>query len=235
MLRDPIEAEIAERDQAADCARIDAAIGMAKQDIAALEVRQLDPHEMRKDWLAIRDKTVFTIRDVRRNIVKRAHEAKETERWMVEQFLHKESDSRVIREFSTELQKVPTGAVVDYLRYLIQIDDVARIQSIRAVFAARVDHQRYKASFDRMLTQFAFAKCGELCERLARIYRLAENMDARVVDLFCTHAPTNQSCAPTSQRPASVGASLIQPVEIDAGVRPGLPLEHQDASAVDPQ
>jgi hypothetical protein len=43
MLRDAIEAERAERDQDADCARIDAAIELAKKNIAALESRELDP------------------------------------------------------------------------------------------------------------------------------------------------------------------------------------------------
>src|SRR5271165_6803739 len=77
MLRDAIEAERAEREQDADCARIDAAIELAKKDIRALKSRQLDPEEMREKWSAIRDQTIFVIRDVRRNIVKRASEAKE--------------------------------------------------------------------------------------------------------------------------------------------------------------
>ena len=41
MVKDVIEAERAERDQDADCARIDAAINLAEQDIAALESRQI--------------------------------------------------------------------------------------------------------------------------------------------------------------------------------------------------
>ena len=53
MLKGVIEAERAERDQEADCARINAAIGLAEQDIAALESRQLEPDEMREKWSAI--------------------------------------------------------------------------------------------------------------------------------------------------------------------------------------
>ena len=51
MLKRAVEAERAERDQDADCARIDAAIALAEKDIAALEDRQLAPEEIRKQWL----------------------------------------------------------------------------------------------------------------------------------------------------------------------------------------
>jgi hypothetical protein len=211
-----VEAERAERDQDANCARIDAAIGLAEQDIAALRGRQLDQDEIRKEWSAIRDRTILAIRDVRRNIVKRANEAKETETWMIEKLLRKESDGRVLREFSATLQEVPTKELLDYLRYLIQIGDLARIQSVRVVFAARDDHQRFDVTFDRMLSQFALAECGDLGERLARICRSAEKADARVAGLFCAHGATNRSRAPTSQRLAQVEAPMINAPDIDA-------------------
>ena len=57
MLKNAIEAERAERDQEADCARIDAAIVVSEQDITALEDQQLDQLEMQKRWSAIRDRT----------------------------------------------------------------------------------------------------------------------------------------------------------------------------------
>jgi len=46
MLRNAVEAERAERDQDADCARIEAAVDMAKQAITALEHQQLDAEEI---------------------------------------------------------------------------------------------------------------------------------------------------------------------------------------------
>ncbi|TMJ21842.1 MAG: hypothetical protein E6G96_20340, partial [Alphaproteobacteria bacterium] len=64
MLNNAIEAERAERDQEADCARIDAAIVVSEQDITALEDQQLDQLEMQKRWSAIRDRTILAIRDV---------------------------------------------------------------------------------------------------------------------------------------------------------------------------
>jgi hypothetical protein len=89
MLKDAIEADRAERDQDADCARIDAAIGLSEQDIAALEDRQLDPDEMRKQWSTIRDRAILAIRDVVHNVVKRAKEAKATEDGMVQKLCAK--------------------------------------------------------------------------------------------------------------------------------------------------
>ena len=49
MLRDAIEAERAECDQDADCARINVAIELAKKDFAALENRELDPEDIKNN------------------------------------------------------------------------------------------------------------------------------------------------------------------------------------------
>jgi hypothetical protein len=209
MFKDAVEAERVEQDQDADCARIDAVIGLAKQDIAALRGQQVDPDELREKWSAIRDRTILAIRDVRRNVVERANEARETTTWMiekVEQTLRAESDPRVIREFSAELREVPTEALLDYLRYLIKFGDVARIQSVRDVFAARADHHRYNASFERTLAQFALPKFGDLGERLVRICRSAEETDATLADLFSTHGTNDGSSARMLQRLAPIEA-----------------------------
>jgi len=101
MLEDAIEAERAERDQDADCARIDAAIGLSEQDIAALEDRQLDPDEMRKQWSAIRDRTIIAIRDMVHNVVKRAIEAKATEDCIIQKFVREESNEGLWASFQS--------------------------------------------------------------------------------------------------------------------------------------
>ena len=162
MLKGAVEAEHAERDQDADCARIDAAVALAEKDIAALADRQLAPDEIRKQWFAIRDRTILAIRDVRNNIVKRANETKATQRWMIEKFVRDESDERILREFSITLKEVPTKELVHYLGYLSKIGDRARIQTICAVFAARDDRSAYNVSFDKMLAQFAEAEYGDI-------------------------------------------------------------------------
>jgi len=197
MLRNAVEAERAERDQDADCARIEAAVDMAKQAITALEHQQLDTEEIHEKWSAIRDQTIFVIREVRRNIIRRAKEAEETERSIIQKFWQEQSDGGVIHAFSAELQKVPTQRLLDYLRYLIQVDDLARIQSLRMVFKARVDHRRHEPTFDGMLAQFARAKCGDLGERLVRICRLAQRTDAIIANLLSAQGKINRSCEPT--------------------------------------
>jgi hypothetical protein len=77
MLRDIIETE---RQQDADCARIEAAIRLAEGRIAALQVRLLDEAEKRERWHTIRDQTILAVRDVRHNVIKRAIEAKDSKR-----------------------------------------------------------------------------------------------------------------------------------------------------------
>ena len=133
MFKDADEVERAERDQDADCARIDAAIDAAEKAIAAIEARQPYPDERREQLSAIRDRTILAIRNVRHNIMKRANKAKQTERWMVQKWLHEVNDDRILSEYTADLQKVPTQGLFDYLGYLIRVDDLARIQSVNAV------------------------------------------------------------------------------------------------------
>ena len=197
MLKNIIDAE---RDQDADCARIDAAIHLAERDIATLESRQLDSDEARKGWFAIRDRTILAIRDVRRNVIKRANEAKETERWMIEKFFRERANGNPLHEFSVTLQDIPTKGLLDYLCYLIRVGDPARVQCVRVAFKARLDHHRYYVTFDRMLAGFAFAESGDMRERLARICRSAEKADARVVDLFAAYGSAKRLRALTSQQ-----------------------------------
>ena len=216
MLKDAIEAERAERDQEADCARINAAIGLAEQDIAALETRQLEPDEKRKKWSAIRDRTILAVRAVRHNIIERAIKAKQTERWVIERSICEESETRGVREFSAELKKIPTKDLLDYLRYLIKIGDQARIQSIRIVFEAREDRQAYDVTFGKLLAQFAPAEYGNLRERLTRICRLAENVDARIANLFAAYSVTNCSRALTPPKYAPIKPPRLDVSACDA-------------------
>ena len=109
---------------------------------------------------------------------------------MIQKFMHSESDGMVVGAFSAALKEVPTRKLVDYLRYLVKIGDRARIQSVKIVFADREDRQAYDVTFGNMLAQFALAEYGDLGERLGRICRLAEKVDARVANLFCAYSTT---------------------------------------------
>jgi len=185
MLKDLLEAERAERNQEADCALIDAAVRLADREIAFFEGRQLDPDELRKKWCAIRDRTILVVRDVRRNVVRRANEAKETERWLIEKWFREKSDDAVLGELSSTLEQVPTKGLLEYLTCLIEVGDLARIQCVCMVFATRHDRQQYQVSFDKVLTQFVLNRCGAMGERLARILHSAGQVDAKIADLFC--------------------------------------------------
>src|ERR1700730_13557309 len=121
MFKDADEVEQAERDQDADCARIDGAIDTAQKAIAAIEASQPYPDERREQLSAIRDRTILAIRNVRHNIMKRANKAQQTERWMVQKWLREVNDDRILSEFTADLQKVPTQGF-DYLGYLIRVD-----------------------------------------------------------------------------------------------------------------
>jgi hypothetical protein len=145
--------------------------------------------------------------------------------------MREESDEMVMREFSVALKEVPTRDLVDYLRYLVQIGDRARIQSLRIVFAAREDRPAYNVTFGKMLAQFALAQHGDFGERLTRICHLAEKVDERIANLFCAYSITNHSRALTPPQLPQVKAPMIDAVDVAAcAVRSG---EHTQTSFQD--
>jgi hypothetical protein len=224
MFRDAAEVERAERDQEADFARIAAAVETAQKAIAALAARPLGPDTTRKEWAAIRDRTILGIRDVRHNVIKRARLARETERWMVEKWLREINDGRILRELAAELQRMPTAGLLDYLRYLIGFADIARIQSVSAVFTARADKQGYEAAFDAMLRQFTLSQCGALGARIARIHELSEMVDARIFNLFSAPCTSRQPSPAVPQRLPRIEGPGIGAIAVDPGLA-GAPRE----------
>ena len=77
MLKDAVQSE---REQEADCSRIHAAVHLAETTIAALAGSD-EAHERRRE---LRDQTILAVADVRRNIIVRAEQAKETRREMIQ-------------------------------------------------------------------------------------------------------------------------------------------------------
>jgi hypothetical protein len=69
----------AERDQKADENRIDAAVAMAEQSIAALVQRPITRKQLHEAIIAVRDRAVLAISSVRRNMQRRTVEAKNIE------------------------------------------------------------------------------------------------------------------------------------------------------------
>ncbi len=73
-----------ERHQLADYARVDYAITKGEHEIAALEELWLGPNELRKETSVVRDRTVLAVREVRKNMAKRAITAKNMRGSLVE-------------------------------------------------------------------------------------------------------------------------------------------------------
>lgn len=155
---------------------------------------------------------------MRHNVIKRAKLARETERRMVEKWLREINDGRILREFAAELQQVPTAGLLDYLRYLIGFADIARIQSVNAVFAARPDKHGYKAAFDAMLGQFTLSQCGLLGARIARIHELAEIVDAKIFDLFSAQGTPRRPSLALSQSLPRVEGPSIGALDVDTAL-----------------
>jgi hypothetical protein len=120
MLKDGLKAE---REQEADCARIDAAVRFAETAIAALA----GSDEARKRRCELRDRTILTVADVRCNIIRRAKQAQEMRREMIEAFFHARVPTQSTIEYAAMLHDVSTSALVHHLRYLIRSGDLAHV------------------------------------------------------------------------------------------------------------
>ena len=155
VLKDIIEAGRAARAQDADCARVSGAIRLAEQDIAVLASRQLHADEMCKQWTAIRDRTIFMIRDVRRNIISRAHEAKEAEKWMVEKFALSRSRelSKLLSRIYRSAEEVDTRVAALFCAHLstlpVKVDSACPSERQKLTVAASVSLSRSSAGCSR--------------------------------------------------------------------------------------
>ena len=180
MLKDAVQAE---REQEADCARIDAAVRLAETALAALA----SPDEAHKRRYELRDRTILSIADVRRNIVRRAKQAKETRRGMIHAFFHDRVPSQSTIEYAAMLHDVPTSALVHHLRYLIRSGELDRVEGVYRAFENRADRHFYIEAFDEIAAQCALADSGDKLMSLARICRLAGETDTKLTDLWFRH------------------------------------------------
>jgi hypothetical protein len=180
MLKDAVQAE---RDQEADCARIDAAVSLAETALAGLA----SSDEAHKRRCELRDGTILSIADVRRNIIRRAKQAEETRREMIETFFHNRVPSQSIIEYAAMLRDVPTSALVHHLRYLIRFGELDRVEGVFHAFKNRADRHFYIEAFDEIAAQCALTDSGDKLMSLARICRLADETDTKLTDLWFRH------------------------------------------------
>jgi hypothetical protein len=182
----------AERAQKADEARIDDAITQAESEIAALEQRNLGPEELRRAIITIRDRVILTIRDVRKNMLKRTIAARSMQESVDDDFLRQRSrfaaddfvDANLRTRFFELLERTPTFALIPHLQDAIEVGNIACAESIRFEFQCRDDRQEYTASFEMILAKIARHDPVEMRKRLANIRSAAEKVDARVTDLL---------------------------------------------------
>jgi len=206
MLRKILQAE---RDQVADYARVNDAITSAETEIAALKKRNFGPDEMRIAIVTIRDRAILTIRDVRKNMARRADEAKNVQVSLTDDFVRQrlrfakddvaEADLRACL-FAT-LERTPTYSLLDHLRKAIEAEDVARAESIRFEFQSRDDRHEYAATFGMILAKLAPLDPAEMRKRLANIRNAAEMADARITDLFAGTRGSIAALKPASRGP----------------------------------
>lgn len=182
----------AEREQQADQSRIQKAIAQAEAEIAALERRSVPPGEVRRSLIRIRDRTVLNIRDVRRNMINRAVDAKNLQGRIDDalrqysRFATQDHEDQKRRTRLLELLgQTPTFRLIRHLQDAFHAGDFASSESIRFEFMCRDDRHEYTKSFEKVLEQNAPHDLVEARKQTVNIYTAAETTEQAVADFLC--------------------------------------------------
>jgi hypothetical protein len=216
-----------ERYQLADYTRVDCAITKGEGEIAALEEVGLGPNELRRETAVVRDRTVLAVREVRKNMAKRAITAKNMQESLVKSLRQRSRfavadtvDASLRARCFASLECIPTLTLICHFIDAIKAGDFARAECIRFEFQTREDRHEYVVTSKAIFVQFAPSEPADILKRIAKICRVAEMADARVVDLFrrCDPISIFHRVEPTYHGP---DRSTSLP-----GARPAAPREH---------
>jgi len=180
-----------EREQMADAARIDDAIAKADNDIARLERRRLARPERHDMIIAIRDRAILIIRDVRKNMETRAFAAQRMQACLNGEFLRLRSrfatddleDRNLRTQLLERLQRTPTSALTDRLRDAVQAGNAACAELIRFEFRCRDDRRKFMTRFEAVAAKLASNDPVEMRRRIAGIRKAIERADGRIAGL----------------------------------------------------
>jgi hypothetical protein len=199
-----------EQDQNADAARIDGRITSAEKEIIRLEKRQLGAEERQKLIASIRDRAVLSIRDVRKNMQKRAVKTMEMQTWIKEclrkcsRFSEDDDEDAHFRARLLELlARAETSALPDQLREASEAGHLASVELIRFEFGTREDRHAFMASFEAITGHIRHHDPVEMHQRLTNICRAIKNADARIADLIAR----SQIVRPL-ERPESIAQAI---------------------------
>jgi hypothetical protein len=180
-----------EREQMADAARIDDAIAKADNDIARLERRRLARPERHDMIIAIRDRAILIIRDLRKNMETRAFAARRMQACLNGEFLRLRSrfatddleDRNLRTQLLERLERTPTSALTDRLRAAVQAGNAACAELIRFEFRCRDDRRKFMTRFEAVAAKLASNDPVEMRRRIAGIRKAIERADGRIAGL----------------------------------------------------
>jgi hypothetical protein len=220
-----------ERYQLADYARVDYAITKAEGEIAALEELWPGSNELRRESSVVRDRTVLAVREVRKNMAKRAIIAKNMQGSLVESLRQRSRfavadtvDASLRMRCFASLECIPTLTLLCHFIDAIKAGDFARAECVHFEFQTREDRHEYVVTSRAIFAQFAPSEPADILKRIAKICRAAEMADARIVDLYrrCDPIFVYHRGEPTDHGPdrsRAFDTSLL-------GARSAVPREH---------
>ncbi len=181
-----------ERDQIADERRIDIAITGAENNIARLQQRQLSSQQLQAAIVAIRDRAVLIIRDVRKNMRRRRLEAECMQECLNDDFLRRRSrfsrddfeDETLRKKFLQVLEHTPTSSLIELLYDAVEAEHFACAELIRFEFWCRDDHDEFSTDFGSMVEKFSRDDPVEMRKRVANICKATERVEVRVTELL---------------------------------------------------
>jgi hypothetical protein len=181
-----------EIDQRADAIRIGDSILQAESEIAKLEQRRLTLQEFHDAMIAICDRAVLIIDDVRQNMQRRALVATSMQDYLSDEFLRQRSrfarddveDEKLRSRLCGLLRRTPTVALSGHLWAAMEAGDFASAELIRFEFQCREDRRDFMAPFETVVVKLSLNDPAAVRERIANIWKAIEKVDSRVADFF---------------------------------------------------
>ncbi len=180
-----------EREQQADLARIEKAITQADAALTSLSARQLSPDRLRKELDEIRDRIVLVVRDVRKNIAKRAAAARTMQESLTKTLRRSSrfaengiTDAKLRANLFTMLESTPTFALLDLFTEAMMVGDIARAESIRFEFYTREDAHLYAGTSQSLFSKLPPCDPAKILQQIDNLGRLADVADKRIAE-FC--------------------------------------------------
>jgi hypothetical protein len=151
--------------------------------------RMLTPEQWLAEIVLRRDRAILTIRDVRKNMIRRMSAAKKVQHCLTNGRQSRFSDNDVVdarlrTEFVELLEQAPTSILLDYFGGAVEARNMVCTELIRFEFQCRVDRHEYTSRFEKIVERMESYYTMDLRRRISNICNAVQRVDLGIMALL---------------------------------------------------